>query len=415
MDRPPQTRHPSRFSLYSQLSARVFGVVAASVAVFAAALVPARVATAGPGADVLACARLDQSVCPALKLALVSPAKAAPELIAVLEAADTEAGRRAKAGIALGLLLGDKAAAPLLAAAKKQPIGSTAQADLYGAAARAGAKEAAPALMKLLTAGSRRDKVIACGALAVLGHKAAGPKLVPLLADDNAPRLQAAAAKALRAVGDASAAPALLALAADPTGFVPARRAALLALAKLSPKTALVTATRLIDHPTRSLGRAALAVIGAAPVRWTEPAVAFALQTPGLRGEAGLAAAKMKTLGRAVLVAALAADLSAHERAWLLHALTQLRPLGAGMALMETFGKLDDAARIEVLKTLPALKDRTVVPALVRELERDRKPVANYVVYALENLTGERLGGSVKAWRKYAGLDKEPGKKAVAP
>ena len=370
------------------------------------ALVAPASANAGPGAALLDCPRLDQSVCPALKEALANPKAAAPELTAALHAAGTSAADRARVGVALGILLGKDAAPALLAAAQKQASGSALRVELLGAAARAGATGAIPELMRTLGDGDAHARVIACGALAALAHRPAAAKLATLLLDAKNPRLQAAAANALAVVGDKTSVPTLVTLASTPGAFGPARRAARLALAKLGPGAALTTAARLVDHPSRNIGRAALKVVAAAPVRWTEPLVAFGLRTPGLRGEAGLAAVQLKSLGRAVLVSALALDLSASERTWLLHAVVQLKPLGAGMALMEVFGKLSDEARIDVLKALPALKDRTVIPALVRELERDRKPVANYVVYALENLSGERLGGSVAAWRKYAGLDK---------
>ena len=382
--------------------------VGGPVVVLLVALVAPTSARAGSGAALLKCARLDQSVCPALKAALADPKAAAPELTAALHAAGTSATLRARAGVALGILLGKDAAPALLAAAQKQPSGSAARIELLGAAARAGATGAAPELMQILGDGDTHARVIACGALAGLAHRPAAAKLTTLLLDAKNPRLQAAAANALAVVGDEASVPTLVALASAPDAFGPTRRAALLALAKLGPAAALTTAARLVDHPSRDIGRAALKVVAAAPARWTEPLVAFGLRTPGLRGEAALAAVQLKTLERAVLVSALALDLTASERTWLLHAVVQLKPLGAGMALMEVFGKLDDEARIDVLKALPALKDRTVIPALVRELERDRKPVANYVVYALENLSGERLGGSVAAWRKYAGLDKAP-------
>lgn len=396
MDRPPM--HPTAHATRSSDGRRVM-----LLAIWLGCSWAAH-ASAGPGTDLLSCARLDQSVCPALKLALAAPKAAAPELTQVLQAANTTTAQRAKAGIALGILLGKDAAGPLYAAAQKLPDGGDARIDLLAAAARAGSKAPAAELMRVLGKASPRNRVVACGALASLSHTAAAPKLVPLLTNDRQPRLQAAAANALAVVGGKPAVPALVALAAEPRGFAPARRAALLALAKIGAADGLVTAARLVDHPSRNIGRAALKVIAAAPERWTEPLILFALKTPGLRGEAGLAAVQMKALGRAVLVAALALDLSSQERTWLLHAVTQLKPLGAGMALMDVFGKLDDAGRIDVLKTLPLLKDRTVVPALVKELERDRKPVANYVVYALENLTGERLGGSLAAWQKYAGM-----------
>ncbi|MCO4761103.1 MAG: HEAT repeat domain-containing protein [Myxococcales bacterium] len=374
-----------------------------------ALLVLPNVATAGDGADLLTCARLDQSVCPALKLALANPVDAAAELRDVLQGPTSTAADRIKAGVALGILMGKRAGPTLLKAALAQPAGSEARVELLAAAARGGAKEAVPELMTLLKSGKPPHQVMAIGGLTMLGHKPAAAHLLPLLKDTAHPRLQAAAAFGLTTLGDKSAVPALVSLASTPKLFVRTQVAALNALAKLDPKAGLTTAARLVQHPAHQVGRAALRVIAAAPARWTQPMVIYALKTPGLRGYGADSAAAMKALKQQVLIAALALDLSVDERARLMRALITLKPLGAAVALMGIFGKVDNTARIEILKTLPKLNDKTVVPALVRELERGRKPVANYAVYALENLTGERLGDNVAAWRKFAGLDDKPG------
>lgn len=365
-------------------------------------------AAAGPGAQVLACAHLDQATCPALTLALKAPSAPAEEIAAVLLDPKTSAPMAAKAGVALGILRGKAAAATLLKAAQARPADSDVAVTLLGAAARAGAQGAQAGLSRALNGDKPQHQVVAAGALALLGHRPAAPRLRQLLSAPT-PRLQAAAALALQSLGGPADVPALLKLASAPDTYAPARRNALAALAKLGPVQARVTAARLVDHPTRSIGRAALDVIAAAPARWTQPVITFGLQTPGLRGRAALAAAAGKSGGRQVLVAALALDLSDRERTWVLHALTRLKPLGAGSALMGRFDKLPAKAQIEVLKTLPALADQTVVPALVTQLQKAQRPVANYVVYALENVTGQRLGESVAAWRSYAGMDKPTG------
>ncbi|HAN32716.1 MAG TPA: hypothetical protein DCQ06_14075 [Myxococcales bacterium] len=253
-----------------------------------------------------------------------------------------------------------------------------------------------------------RAMVLSMGGLAALQHKAAAEPIRTLLSQSTG-RIQAAAAHALQSLGSKADVDALLTLAAGKfETFVPARTMALETLTKLDPKRAVSVAVRLVDHPSRAVGRAALKVIAAAPLRWSLPVVKFGLQTPGLRGNAALAAVAHKALGREVLIAALSGDLTTDERSWLLHALSQLKPLGASEALIGRFDKLTNQAKIEILKALPLLKDQTVVPTLVRTLEASKAPVANYVVYALENVTGERLGDNVDAWRSYAGFDKEP-------
>ena len=371
-------------------------------------------AQAGPGTDLLRCVHMDQTTCPALQLALASPTAAAAEVGKALTDPKTSAKQVANAGVALGLLLGKKSGPVLYKAAQAHSKGSLTRVELMAAAARNGAKEAASELVAALDDSNPRAQILAVGGLLMLKHKAAGPKVQQLLKHKSG-HVQAAAARALKQIGGDAAVTPLLDLAGTANAFIPARTLALEALQKIAPKRALSVAARLVDHPSRAIGRAALNVIGAAPVRWTAPVIRFGLETPGLRGRAGLAAAAHKSLGREVLVAALATDLTDDERSWLLHALGQLRPLGAGQALVGRLDKLTEAAKIEVLKTLPTLKDQTVVPPLVKALETTKGKVANYIIYALENVSGQRLGDNLDAWRSYAGLDKAPAAAPAAP
>ena len=72
---------------------------------------------------------------------------------------------------------------------------------------------------------------------------------------------------------------------------------------------------------------------------------------------------------------------------------------------MKRLEKADQQELIEMMKVLPKLGDRTVVPKLVRYLPHAEPEVAKFVVYALENVTGKRLGMDVPAWFAHAGLD----------
>jgi HEAT repeat protein len=99
-------------------------------------------------------------------------------------------------------------------------------------------------------------------------------------------------------------------------------------------------------------------------------------------------------------------DLDAQERVWLLFALGKLQPPGAGPALLKRLEKASDDEKVQILHALPAVGDKTVVPELVDLLHGADQALANHVIFALENLTGQNLGPDEKAWRAYAGMDK---------
>ena len=229
--------------------------------------------------------------------------------------------------------------------------------------------------------------------------------MIAALDDGKRLRAQAAAAHALGLISDDRAIEPLIAVAGRAQVFAPARIRSLDALAGFRARAAVPLATQLVDHSERDIGRAALRLLTAVPTRYAEPAIAFALKTPLLRGQAARAAVAMEasSLGPLVLEAAVDAGLTADERTWVLHALGVFPPTGTAGRLMDRYAKADEQERLALLKALPDVGDRTVVPRLVQTLERSEGEVANYVVYALENLTGKRFGADLQAWRKFVG------------
>ena len=388
----------------------------------AALLVPVVGATAPLASEgalaILDCDKVDRADCPALTAALEQQSAAAATLVAWLDKAEAkDAVRMSRAAVAIATL-GDKTQAPSLhKAAAKLAEGDESKVDLLAAAARLGDKGASAGLLVLLAKGSPRTRVVATGALGLLGAREAVPTLIAALTDERQLRLQATAAQALGLIGDGRAIEPLIALAARPKVYTPARIQALDALAAFRARAAVPLATQLIDHAERDVGRAALRLLTAVPTRYVEPAIAFALKTPLLRGEAARAAVAMEanTLGPLILEAAVDPGLTAEERTWVLHALGVYPPTNTAKRLMDRFEVADDEERKVLLKALPEVKDRTVVPRLVKALERADGEVANYIIYALENLTEQRFGADLKAWREVAGVAAKPSAPTPAP
>ncbi len=354
----------------------------------------------------LGCETVDRAACPALEGAFADRervTKALVKWLATAKASDATWLSRAAVGLAL---LGTKAeATAMLAAAERLPANAEARVDLQAAAARVGEQKAGDALIITLNKGSDRGRVIAAGALGLLKKRAAIPALIAALKDTSRLRLQAAAAHALGLIGDDQAIAPLIAVAGQAKVFAPARIRSLDALAAFRARAAVPLATQLVDHPERDVGRAALRLLTAVPSRLAEPAVAFALKTPLLRGQAARAAVAMETsgLGPLVLKAAVAPGLTEDERVWVLHALGVFPPTGTADKLMDRYKSAGTKERIALLKAMPGVGDRTIIPRLVEALEGGEGEVVNYAVYALENLTGKRYGADLHAWRKFVG------------
>ena len=385
---------------------------------FAALFVPVLGAAASPASEsalaILDCEKVDRASCPALTAALGQQAAVAASLATWLaKATAADATRMSRAALAIATL-GDKTqAAALGTAAAKLADGNESKVDLLAAAARLGDKTTTAALLGMLAKGSPRTRLVATGALGLVRAHKAVPTLIAALTDERQLRLQAAAAQALGLIGDDRAIDPLIALAGRAKVYAPARIKALDALAAFRARAAVPLASQLIDHAEREVGRAALRLLTAVPTRYVEPAIAFALKTPLLRGEAARAAVAMEanTLGPLILDAAVDPGLTTDERTWVLHAVGIYPPTDTAGRLMDRFELAGEEERKVLLKTLPEVADRTVVPRLVNALERTDGEVANYVVYALENLTGQRFGADLKAWRSYAG----PPAKVPAP
>ncbi len=399
-----------------------------TVALLTALAVPAHADAAKPAApsadaqdlakEVLQCDTLAFGACPALSSALASRDGVAAALAAALKGATPQ--QAGKIALALSLL-DARSEVDALDAAGATLVDDPSAVDLRAAQARLGDARAAPALLKLLASPDQRAQILAAGALGLLKHQGAVQALRQLLSAGT-PRVQAAAAHALGMIGTAEAEPDLLALAGAPRTLAMVRSKALDALAALHSQAAVGLATMLVDATPNEVARAALHVLAAVPAPWADNAALAGLDTPGARAEAAqaLVALKMTSAGLHVVAAAVRDDIEPDERIALQTAIVALKPSGAAAILVKRLQKLplasepDEAVRI--LRLLPALGDKTVVPELVPLLRLDSKFLVNHVVFALENLTGMHYGSDEKPWRELAGLDQnDHAKKPAKP
>lgn len=387
------------FSLLLALTLPAVGTVGGPSAARAAP------SAADPAAAVLACDKVDFQACPALLQASASRGPALEALVTALQAPATPVAQKVKAATALAALDARERKDALHAAAQAAQ-GTPEHIDFLVAAARLGDERTVAGLRAHLTAtGTPRGRLLAAGALGLLRAKEAVADLLKAVEDPSQPRMQAEAARALGLIGDSAAEPALMELAGGPKVYGPARAQALEALAALHSERAVVLATQLVDFPARDVGRAALRLIAAVPQPWSEPAVLFGLETPGLRGHAARAAVAgdLKSAGKVLLALIQRDDLEDEERREVLHAIGQLKPPGAGPALVQRLKTAPPPIQVQILKALPQVGDKTVVPELVPLLRSQEIAVVHTAVYALENLTGRRLGADEPAWRRYVG------------
>ena len=353
--------------------------------------------------DITACQEVSFGSCGALSAAMSNRDAVAKALVAAMKGAPAPTQGRLAA--ALGLL-DARTEVDALEAAAVALADDPSAVDVRVAQARLGDKRAAPALEAALSSTNQRQQLLASGALALLHHAPAAPKLITLLRDP-AMRIQAAAAFALGMIGDKSAEEPLLNVAGSAQSAPMARAAALNALAQLRSSKAVPLATLLVDATPRDVARAALRVLAASPEPWAEDAALAALETPSARAEAAeaIVAMKLQSAGVRVLDTAMRDDVEPDERIALHAAVLALRPTGAATRLVQRLQSLplntapDEAVRI--LRLLPQLKDRTVVADLVPLLRQDNKYIVNHVVFALENLTDKRYGSDEKPWLEY--------------
>jgi HEAT repeat protein len=354
--------------------------------------------------QILACASVDFA-CPALLQAAAARTEPCKQLAQMLGDPAIPNADKAKAALALSLLDARDQLDALHAAASGLQ-GQPEQADLLAAQARMGDVRAAGGLMALVgKTTDQRARLLAVGGLGLLHHKPAAAVLAELLKRDDEPRVQAEAARALGLLGESGVAAPLLAMAARPRVYPPSRVHALGALASLKVSAAVPLAVMLVDTADRDVGRAALQVLTAMPAPWVEPIVLFALEVPGLRGQAARAAVAIdcKACGARVASAVHNGDHEPGERAFALQALGQLKPQGAAAAVLARVAKAGADEQVQLLHALPIIEDKTVVPTLVELLASTKPELVSHVVFALENLTGQHLGPDVAAWRKYAG------------
>ncbi len=390
-----------------------FTMLLAGLAAFTA-LSQAAVANASPADDILACEALSIGHCPALLAATKQAEPARSGLIAIVSSAQTADEKVGKAAMALSLIGGDSVREPIWLAAQAHRQPASLYAQLLAAAGRTGDDRAVAPLVELVNDGDTRARLLAIGALSVLKAPESVAALIATMGNkERHGRVRAAAARALGMIGDLRAEAPLVEVAGAADIYTPARSRAMAALARMKSAAAIPVATQLVDHPARSVGRPALALLAAVPTPWARPAIRFGLATPGLRGEAAKAAVAMglSDLGPIVLATAGADDLAPDEQTWVLDAVIKLKPVGAAATLVKRLTHVGVAQRIDLLKTIGRLGDRTVVPTLVPLLRSEPRDVANYVVYALETLTDKQLGLDETAWRVHAGLEKP----AVAP
>ncbi len=379
------------------------------LALLCTVVAPAVTAEASPGLDAIACVTIDESTCPALRIALQQPAITTAELAAWLDHAPADPDRVRKAASVLSIIGGDVARAHLVAAAKRFGDDVSFAVDLHAAAARLGALWSRDALLMMARGGDVRVRVVALSTLSALSEPGSVELARSAIAAEE-PRLAAVAAQILGKSPDARDGDTLLEVVSRDGVALQLRRAALLALAARGDKRVALVACQLVSHPSPSLANAALTALAAAPQPWATPAIAWALEVDDLVVAASDAAVTDadRRLGDVALRRLADKTLPmAHFNA-LLKVVVTIKPTDGARTLLEQTENADEAHRVAVLKATAELGDHAVVPRLVESLVSARGRVANFTVHALEVLTGQRLGGEVAVWRAWLSGGSQP-------
>jgi len=236
-----------------------------------------------------------------------------------------------------------------------------------------------PFLREGLWSGSRNVRALACHCLGALGCRDAADSIAVLLKDPH-PGLRITAVKALGQLRADRQAHQMVPLLADADAGV--RRAAILCLGRLDPE--IVTLVLITARPqSPELLVRTLTVMAANPYADQRPFIERALKHDS--ADVRLAAVEALTAQTGEIVsclAPLADDPSVNVRRQALEALAGVGSAEARralLALLEQPGGL----RAEVIRSVAALRDATVVPRLVRMLGSADAEIRGEAVAAL--------------------------------
>jgi HEAT repeat protein len=252
----------------------------------------------------------------------------------------------------------------LLRVLRSRRVGQSVRAAAARALRRIGDAAAVPGLLAAL-GDANADVRRAAAALGEIGYAAAVPGLLAAL-DDAEARVREAAAAALREIGYAAAVPGLLAALGDADWRV--RRAAAAALGQIGAPAVpgLLAALRDADADVREAAAAALGEIGDAAA------------VPGLLAALGdadwnvreAAAAALEQIGDAAVPGLLAAlgDADADVRRAAAAALGQIGDAAAVPGLLAALGDADADVRRAAAAALGEIGDAAAVPGLLAAL-----------------------------------------------
>lgn len=349
-----------------------------------------------------ACSEMTDDACPALARVIAAGDAAIPALKTRLAAGDDASKVRAAA--ALGLI-GTPATLPPLIGALKGAAGTDVLVGVATAIARAGqsAPDAAlQPLLELLASDELQDKLAAITALMMLRAPGSVEPLIGALAHFH-PNVQASAASALGVLSDPRAAEALANMLSDTRTVWTVRVAVMEALGRIGERWTAGAVEPMLAHPRPEVRRAAALALGDLGAVWVAPALLRALSDLETAGEAALGVGKLgyRPAVRALVRAAEDEALPAEAQTQVMWAIGALGDVGVLPDLERLIQGHDDRLLYLTAEAMGRIGRPEAADALLALLDSKDKDVRDIAVWALEAVSGERLGADAEAWQRW--------------
>ncbi|MDP6945955.1 MAG: HEAT repeat domain-containing protein, partial [Myxococcota bacterium] len=258
------------------------------------------------------------------------------------------------------------------------------------------------ALSRLLGSTDLRDKLQATAAIGTTRDTAGVAPLLRML-EDGHPKVQATAARSLGAIGDPRATMSLATMLADPLTRYPVRLAIAVALGRIGDTAAVPMLLQITGDPEVRVRKAAVKSLG--QLGDVRAVAALSL----LIDDAELTEPAIGAFARLGLVEGLptllritkATSLSPELMARAFAALGKIESDETVNGLKPYLRSDDPQIVIWTCEALGHLNRRSALVSLIDTLHHDNKDAREMAAWAAQKLTGMELGTDIEAWEKW--------------
>ena len=345
------------------------------------------------------CKSINLKECPALTELHQNPADAIPLLVSNLQ--HREAKKRIAAAQSLRFFEEDEALSQLLMAYanERQKKVIHAMNESLEQVPRTRVLESTLSLFQSKDVGRRTLGVILIGKRHLREH---APHLTTA-ANDTSRRVQHAAIRAMGEVGIPAMDVPLIQIAGDTKALWTLRQQALVSLGRIKSESVIPIALVLTGHPEVQLRKAAVAVLGEVGATYGISALVAALKDPLTSGAASISLGmlKQKQAAPAAMTALSSDKLPVPDRAQVLWGIGMMKNPSVLPALFEKLEKAPMEEAIPIVSTIGHIGSHDALPKLIPQLSHANASVREMTQWALETITGQRLGAKAGPWWKW--------------